>query len=222
VHVDKLLRFQEYFVVHKKNVPSDKEKPEQCATEHCNTTGHSPATLSTQVPATQLGDLHVLKTEYSQAIQLYTQALTDLSKSNRDDPSKTQTEAMGVLNSRALCYFHIQKYQKSLTDLNYVISMDPMCKNAYNIRASVFLAMDNQQAAALDYMRLSEIEKNALVEQETEKTAPSSPAENSNSSDSNPIDYRKSALNPHAVLNTSVVVLCFSIALTCICISIFR
>lgn len=221
IHLDKLLRFQEYFIVHKKHLPPTSQS-EKCLHDTITPPCIIPpvedaVTLNAQLSNSQLGDLHVSKSEYAEAIHFYTQALADLAKSSK---SNQNTQAIGALSSRASCYFRVQKYQKALTDLNCAISLDPMCRNAYDLRANVFLAMDNQQAAALDYMRMSEIDKTTTAKDKPTKAPTPAPT---NPTTKTQVDYhKKPALNPHAVLNMVVVVFCFSVTLTCICIALFR
>jgi len=199
---NRLLRFQDYLAGQNKEANPLAEK------YRCPIVSTQPSTL-------QLGDTHAARKEYAQAIEFYTQALAEISK-NHVEQSKAQTEAVNALNSRALCYFHIHKYQKALTDLNYVISLDPRCRSAYNTRASIFVAMNNQHAAALDLMRLYEIDSvttTALADSSKTDETCTQPASN----------LRGAQVNPQlALVHTCAVVFCVSFALMCISMSILR
>jgi len=149
--------------------------------------------------AIQVGDPHSSKNEYTRAIQVHTQALAEISKNSTN---QSQMQVIKALNARALCYFHLQKYQKALADLNCIISLDPTCRSAYNMRATIFLAINNQQAAAMDLVRLREMDSSSKHAHE-QSVAP----------DMGP--------NPHTLLNAGVVMFCFCFALACVCACLF-
>lgn len=79
------------------------------------------------------------KTEYSAALDFFNLAI----EADPTDPN--------ILADRAVCYFHLQKFELALIDLNDAVSIEPNYGYRYSSRAYVKERMDDLQGAIADY-----------------------------------------------------------------------
>jgi len=117
-------------------------------------------------------DVYASQGNYTQAVKLYTQAITMSQEEGQNNIARTLVgdtagvHASGLYYSRALCYYNMSKWNKALCDLDCSIARNPSNPQLYKMRGDVFLLLNRQQLAALDYIRASELETANILQQE--------------------------------------------------------